>query len=157
MRIERLKFFGKRDVRNFCFLYGHRQLQKNLSPRGVPNVKGLPTRKTRLIRRNLKMDFSSKLLARTPYFFLPNSFFSSLIGFNVNSPTHKLLAQFNRYPPPPPSNTLILNINNIYVNLYHLRTVPNGVRRLHSTYFMLVIQMRAIRYCYLFSSGHNSE
>jgi hypothetical protein len=76
MRIERLKFFGKRDVRNFCFLYGHRQLQKNPSPRGVPNVKGLPTRKTRLIRRNLKMDFSSsKLLARTPYFFLPNSFF----------------------------------------------------------------------------------
>lgn len=96
MKIERFEFFSKRDVHNFFYTDIAAASHTRTCLRGVsPNVKGLPTRKTRLIRRNLKMDFSSSKLARTPYFIL------YFFGFNVNSPTHELLAQFNRYPPPP--------------------------------------------------------
>jgi len=60
---ERLEFFGKRDVYNF-FISTDIGSFRRTRLRGVsPNVKGLPTRKTRLIRRSLKMDFSPSKLA----------------------------------------------------------------------------------------------
>lgn len=65
MKIERkrLEFFGKRDVIIIFFLSTHIGSFRRTRLRGVsPNVKGLPTRKTRLIRRNLKMDFSPSKL-----------------------------------------------------------------------------------------------
>lgn len=83
---ERLEFFGKRDVYNF-FISTDIGSFRRTRLRGVsPNVKGLPTRKTRLIRRNLKMDFSPSKLARTPYIIMIIIILH--IGFNVNSPTH---------------------------------------------------------------------
>lgn len=83
---ERLEFFGKRDVHNF-FIPTNIGSFRRTRLRGVsPNVKGLPTRKTRLIRRNLKMDFSPSSWLAGPHTLLLLFFFH--IGFNVNSPTH---------------------------------------------------------------------